>query len=102
MLLIHRHIGPQGVHIGPHQFFPQRSGIGGLGLPHEGSYVVIHGPPSATLEIDEPGFSVTDHHVPGVEVPVQERVGGFGEQIGLQAVEVLLQAELVKLRAHQL
>ena len=45
---------------------------------------------------------VHQHHVPGVEVPVQEGVGRFGQEVRLQAVEVVLQEDLVELHADEL
>ena len=83
MLLIHRHIGLEGIHICADKLFPEGGGIGRLGLPDEGGNVVIHGTAPAALEVNEPGLTPANHYIPRIEIPVQEGIRGFCQQIGL-------------------
>ncbi len=98
MGFIDRSIGPEGLQIHLQQFFPERLRIAGAGLPEEGRHIVIDGSPAAALEIDEPGLPVHQHHVPGIEVPVQEGVGGLRQKVRLEAVEIVLEPDLVELQ----
>ena len=91
-------IGPEGLQIHLQEFFPERFRIAGAGLPEEGSHIVVDRSPAAALEVDEPGFPVYQHHVPGIEIPVQEGVGGLRQKVRLEAVEIVLEPDLVELQ----
>ena len=54
---------------------------------------------SAALEIYEPGVSVLDHHVAGLEVPVHEGVVIFLQQIGLELLKIVLEEDFIEFQA---
>ena len=73
----------QGTEISTDEVLFEVFGETGAGLPDEGGYIVIDGTAATALEVDEPGVSVLDHDVTGLEVPVQERVVVFLQEVFL-------------------
>ena len=98
MGFIDRSIGPEGIQIHLQKFFPEGLRIAGAGLPEERCHIVVNGSPAAALEVDEPGFPVHQHDVPGIKIAVQESVGRLGQQVRPEAVEIVLEPDLVKLQ----
>ena len=93
---IHGTVSAKGVQIDLQQFFPKGFRIAGAGLPEEGGHIVINRTAAATLEVNEPGFSVHQHHIPRIEVPIEESVGRLGQEVRPEAVEIVLQAHFVE------
>ncbi len=70
----------------------------GTGLPDKGRYIVIDGAPPATLKVDDPGLSIFNHDVSGLEVPVHEGVALFYKKICFKPFKIVLQAFFVELQ----
>src|SRR5208337_4292448 len=71
-----------------------------VGVNEEGRQVIAQGSETPTLEIDDPDTGVLDHQVAGLEVPVQEEVGGRSEGPGEEALKVRSQIVHFQLQAR--
>ena len=72
------------------------------GIPEERCKVILHWAPAATLEVYEAGFPVLYHHVPGLEVTVQESVSGVVHGIFTDTVEVVLEPYFIEVNPREL
>ncbi len=96
------HIGFQRIEIRVDEFRLELLGVGRLGLPDERGHVVVDRALPAALEVDEIRLAVLDHHVPRLEVAVEERVGHAAHQHVGHLVEVLVEFDLAELQARGL
>jgi len=68
----------------------------GLALVEQLGHVVLQRPAQAALVVDEPGLAIAHHHVPRLQVAVDEVLPARLPEPGDVALEVLLQARLVE------
>ena len=97
MRFVYGTIGPERFQVSLQQLFAEGFRIAGASLPEEGGHVVVNRTATAALKVNEPGLTVHQHHVAGVEIPVHEGVGILRQELRPEAVEIILQPDFVKL-----
>ena len=73
-------------------------------MPHERSHVIIDRPPTTSLEINEIRFTIPDHDIAWLEVPVHEgrNIRRPVQKVQREAFEVILKQDLVEFQTRRL
>ena len=84
-------------------------------LPYERDKVIVYGPPSSSLKINEIWNTVLDHHISGLEIAVKESVNGkartgyatratvpAGDKVARKSLEIIFEGYFIELQPGRL